>query len=182
MITEPDKNISGDSKNWKNVVSVFLPNTCKPCEEKHGTIFSYDAIFKGWHPHCQCYLARMRTKKAGTATKDGLSGVDALIMYTGKLPEKYVTSPIARSYGWKPKKGNLDKVLPEKSIGGDVFYNGEDKLPQKYDRIVSYNKKSEDDLCKLWKRFMKNVPIVTAVRWEIPEPTACSAWEIRMPI
>ena len=135
MITEPDKNISGDSKNWKNVVSVFLPNTCKPCEEKHGTIFSYDAIFKGWHPHCQCYLARMRTKKAGTATKDGLSGVDALIMYTGKLPEKYVTSPIARSYGWKPKKGNLDKVLPEKSIGGDVFYNGEDKLPQKYDRI-----------------------------------------------
>jgi len=77
----------------------------------------------------------MRTKKVGTATKEGLGGVDAFIMYTGKLPEKYVTSPIARSYGWKPKKGNLDKVLPEKSIGGDIFYNGEGKLPQKYDRI-----------------------------------------------
>ncbi len=34
MITQPDKNISGDSKKWKNWVSVFLPNTCKPCEEK----------------------------------------------------------------------------------------------------------------------------------------------------
>jgi len=135
MITQPDKNISGHSEKWKNVMSVFLPNTCKPCEEKHGTIFSYDAIFKGWHPRCQCYLTRMRTKKVGTATKEGLGGVDAFIMYTGKLPEKYVTSPIARSYGWKPKKGNLDKVLPEKSIGGDIFYNGEGKLPQKYDRI-----------------------------------------------
>ena len=48
---------------------------------------------------------------------------------------KYVTSPIARSYGWKSKKRNLNIDLPEKSIGGDIFYNEEGKLPQKYDRI-----------------------------------------------
>ena len=135
MITQPDKKISGDSKKWKNVVSVFLPNTCKPCEEKHGTIFSYDVIFKGWHPRCQCYLARMRTKKVGIATKDGISGVDAFIMYTGKLPETYVSSKEAEKSGWVSRKGNLDKVLPGKSIGGDVFSNKEGKLPQKHDRI-----------------------------------------------
>ncbi len=77
----------------------------------------------------------MRTKKVGTATKDGLSGVDAFIMYTGKLPNNYVTKDEAKNFGWKSKKGNLDKVLPQKSIGGDIFYNGEGKLPQKYDRI-----------------------------------------------
>lgn len=33
MITQPDKNISGDSKKWKNWVSVFLPNSCTPCEK-----------------------------------------------------------------------------------------------------------------------------------------------------
>lgn len=136
MITQPDKNISGDSKRWKNVVSVFLPNTCKPCEEKHGTIFSYDAIFKGWHPRCQCYLAKMRTKKVGTATKEGISGVDAFIMYTGKLPsDKYVTRKEAKKQGWDPDLGNLDKILPGKSIGGNIFSNKEGKLPQKYDRI-----------------------------------------------
>jgi len=135
MITQPDKNISGDSKKWKNVVSVFLPNTCKPCEEKHGTIFPFNAIFNGWHPRCQCYLARMRTKKVGTATQDGLSGVDAFVMYTGQLPANYVTKDEAKMLGWKSQKGNLDKVLPQKCIGGDIFYNGEGKLPQKYDRI-----------------------------------------------
>ena len=135
MITQPDKKISGNSKNWKNVVSVFKSNTCKPCKEKHGMIFSYNAIFIGWHHRCQCYLARMRTKKVGTATNKGLSGVDSLIMYTGKLPDNYIVSAEAKSRAWIPKKGNLDIVLPEKSIGGDIFRNKEGKLPQKYDRI-----------------------------------------------
>lgn len=135
MLTQPNKNISGNSKKWKNWVSVFMPNSCTPCEEKHGTIYPPDAKFKAMHPWCQCYLARMRTKKVGTATKDGLSGVDALIMYTDKLPDYYVTHDEALSLGWKPKKGNLDDVLPGKSIGGDVFSNKEGKLPEKYDRI-----------------------------------------------
>lgn len=77
----------------------------------------------------------MRTKKAGTATKDGLSGVDALIMYIGKLPNNYITYNDAKSHGWIPETGNLDDVLPGKSIGGDIFSNKEKKLPQKYDRI-----------------------------------------------
>lgn len=135
MITQPDKKISGDSKKWKNWVSVFLPNSCTPCEEKHGTIYPYNAKFKAMHLWCQCYLTKMRTKKVRTATREGISGVDALIMYTGKLPDNYVTKDKAKNSGWKSKKGNLDKVLPKKSIGGDVFYNGEGKLPQKYDRI-----------------------------------------------
>ena len=98
MITQPDKKISGDSKKWKNWVSVFLPNSCTPCEEKHGTIYPYDAKFEELHPYCQCYLAKMRAKKVGTATKEGLSGVDAFIMYTGNLPpDKYVTRKEAKS-------------------------------------------------------------------------------------
>lgn len=135
MITEPDKNISGDSKNWGNVVSVFMPNTCKYCKKKHSTIFPYGTLFNEWHPGCQCYLARMRTKKVGTATKDGPSGVDAFIMHTGSLPDNYITYNEAKSHGWIPKFGNLDEVLPGKSIGGDIFSNNEGKLPQKYDRI-----------------------------------------------
>ncbi|MBR6651151.1 MAG: hypothetical protein IKL36_07050 [Clostridia bacterium] len=57
-------------------------------------------------------------------------------MDTGKLPpDKYVTRKEAKMQGWDPELGNLDKILPGKSIGGNVFSNKEGKLPQKYDRI-----------------------------------------------
>ena len=45
-----------------------------------------------------------------------------------KLPKNYITKQEARKLGW-PQAGNLDKVAPGKSIGGDHFGNAEKKLP-----------------------------------------------------
>ncbi|WP_315792781.1 ribonuclease [Paenibacillus sp. BIC5C1] len=52
-----------------------------------------------------------------------------------ELPENYITKKEARELGWEPSKGNLEKVAPGKSIGGDVFQNREGLLPKKKGRI-----------------------------------------------
>ncbi|RAW13433.1 ribonuclease [Paenibacillus taichungensis] len=52
-----------------------------------------------------------------------------------ELPENYITKKEARELGWEPSKGNLEKVAPGKSIGGDVFQNREGLLPNKKGRI-----------------------------------------------
>lgn len=46
-----------------------------------------------------------------------------------KLPCNYITKSKAESLGWESSKGNLDKVAPGKSIGGDYFSNYEKLLP-----------------------------------------------------
>lgn len=51
-----------------------------------------------------------------------------------KLPSNYITKSDARNKGWDSSKGNLDKVLKGKSIGGDKFSNREKLLPTKKDR------------------------------------------------
>ncbi|MCB1143550.1 MAG: ribonuclease [Leptospiraceae bacterium] len=45
------------------------------------------------------------------------------------LPDFYITKKEAKSKGWIPSRGNLHKVLPGMSIGGDRFGNREKKLP-----------------------------------------------------
>ena len=47
-----------------------------------------------------------------------------------KLPSNFVKKDIARSQGWISDLGNLEDVLPGKSIGGDVFMNFEEQLPE----------------------------------------------------
>lgn len=51
-----------------------------------------------------------------------------------KLPDYYITKSEARKQGWIASKGNLCDVLPGKAIGGDVFHNRENKLPNKSGR------------------------------------------------
>jgi len=41
----------------------------------------------------------------------------------------------AEALGWEPKKGNLDRVAPGKSVGGDVFKNKEGLLPSAPGRV-----------------------------------------------
>ena len=55
--------------------------------------------------------------------------VAAYIHEFGHLPGNYITKSKARKAGWVPSKGNLDKVCPGMSIGGDTFYNDEGELP-----------------------------------------------------
>ena len=49
----------------------------------------------------------------------------------GKLPSNYITKEQARKMGWISSQGNLNKVAPGKSIGGDRFGNYERILPVK---------------------------------------------------
>ncbi|WP_433921274.1 ribonuclease [Paenibacillus taichungensis] len=61
-----------------------------------------------------------------------------------ELPDNYITKKEARELGWEPSKGNLEKVAPGKSIGGDVFQNREGLLPKKkgrtwYEADINYS-------------------------------------------
>lgn len=52
----------------------------------------------------------------------------------GRLPGNYITKRQAQDLGWVSKWGNLDKVAPGQSIGGDRFGNYEGSLPDKKGR------------------------------------------------
>ena len=52
----------------------------------------------------------------------------------GHLPSNYITKRSAKELGWISSEGNLDKVAPGMSIGGDYFGNYEGNLPETNDR------------------------------------------------
>ncbi len=59
----------------------------------------------------------------------------ALYIHTfGHLPQNYIRKSDAMDDGWSAGK-NLWKTSPGKSIGGDRFYNNEELLPDKSDRV-----------------------------------------------
>ena len=51
------------------------------------------------------------------------------------LPGNYITKKEAQDLGWDSSLGNLNKVAPGKSIGGDKFGNREGLLPKKSGRV-----------------------------------------------
>ena len=55
----------------------------------------------------------------------------------GHLPSNYITKKEAKALGWDNKEGNLGKVAPGKSIGGDYFGNYEGLLPKKNGRTYT---------------------------------------------
>ena len=138
MVTQPDKNIYGDSKTYKNWMSMLNPKTCFSCRNMHGTIYLIDdpPYVANKHERCNCVLVPMRTKKLGHVTEDKWNGADVYISCLEKLPDNYVTQKEAEGAGWKQKKGNLREVLPNATIGGDVFQNKENKLPYAESRIL----------------------------------------------
>ena len=65
------------------------------------------------------------------------------------LPGNYITKSEAQDLGWDSSKGNLNKVAPGKSIGGDKFGNREGLLPKKDGRVyyecdIDYKKGSRN--------------------------------------
>lgn len=60
--------------------------------------------------------------------------VAAYLYQFGELPDNYITKKEARKLGWVSEEGNLYKVAPGKSIGGDYFGNYEGILPEKEGR------------------------------------------------
>ena len=58
----------------------------------------------------------------------------ALYLHTyNKLPKNFITKNQAKKLGWSG--GSLLSYAPDKSIGGDVYYNYEKNLPKKEGRI-----------------------------------------------
>ncbi len=54
----------------------------------------------------------------------------AYIHRYGHLPDNFITKSEAKALGWVSSEGNLDKVAPGCSIGGDYFGNYEGSLPE----------------------------------------------------
>ena len=137
MITKPDEKIYGDSETYKNWMSMLSLTTCRDCKKLHGTIYlMYEPPYEtNLHMYCKCILVPMRTKKLGHVTEDRWNGADVYIACLGKLPDNYVDKQTAAKAGWRTYKGNLNDVLPDASIGGDVFSNRNNKLPSSPGRI-----------------------------------------------
>ncbi len=60
------------------------------------------------------------------------TGFDEVTKYVKehkKLPDNYITKDQAEALGWVNRDGNLHKVAPGKSIGGDIFENRKKQLP-----------------------------------------------------
>lgn len=80
---------------------------------------------------------------AAAVKKDGIytspREVAAYLHLYNKLPENYITKAEASRLGWNSKKGNLDEIVPGKSIGGDFFGNYEGILPKKKYRECDVN-------------------------------------------
>lgn len=136
-----DKNISGDSENWADWMSVLGPKTCEDCEDNHGKIFSISILNAlkarpvGKHPRGRCIYVPMRTRAVGTATNQGENGADFHLYYYHKLPDYYINKSTAFLHGWKAGKRDLNKLLPGKMIGGDIYDNENSKLPVRPGRI-----------------------------------------------
>ncbi|XID91916.1 ribonuclease domain-containing protein [Paenibacillaceae bacterium WGS1546] len=65
----------------------------------------------------------------------GFREVSDYIRTYGRLPDNYITKKEAEKLGWVPAEGNLDRVAPGRSIGGDRFRNREGLLPEAQGRI-----------------------------------------------
>ncbi|MBR1758931.1 MAG: ribonuclease [Lachnospiraceae bacterium] len=73
-----------------------------------------------------------------TVSEDGeYTSKDEVALYLhlyGHLPSNFITKNQAKKLGWVSSEGNLGKVAPGKSIGGDYFGNFEGNLPEKKGR------------------------------------------------
>lgn len=89
----------------------------------------------------QAGIVELSKKKGNRATEPTIPEVTEDGTYTSKeevaeylhqfnhLPDNYITKREAQDLGWVASKGNLWKVAPGKSIGGDRFGNYEGLLP-----------------------------------------------------
>lgn len=134
-----DKELSGDSTNWANWMSLLAFNTCQYCVEQHGKIVDSSVLKSkksvNAHKNCQCEYVPMRTKRIGTATNRGMEGADVFLFYFGQLPDYYVNKQTAQQAGWQTTSKKLSSVLPEKMLGGDIYVNDDYKLPSAPGRV-----------------------------------------------
>jgi hypothetical protein len=129
---------TGRSTRWKSWSALMTSSTCAACRALLGTIYDMDEkppAGPPLHPNCRCILEALPFIEAGYATGRGEAGADYQVLVHGELPDYYISKEEARRLGWDSKKGNLAEVLPGRMIGGDVFRNGEGKLPDAPGRV-----------------------------------------------
>lgn len=133
------------SSKYRYWLSIPDWRRCENCEDLHGKIYTIDSdnplspdffpVEPPLHNLCRCKIVQMEAKRAGTATKNGLSGADWWVKTFGKLPSYYLRKKEATKVGWKPALGNLRKVAPGKMLGGEVYKNANGHLPECPGRI-----------------------------------------------
>ena len=122
-----DRNLRGNSVKWANWMSKLTLLTCLYCVQQHGKIVDISMLENktevNAHERCKCEYVPMRAKTAGTATIQGINGVDVYLIKYWRLPNYYVTKETAKTAGWVSWRGNLDDVLPMSMIGGNIYKN-----------------------------------------------------------
>lgn len=124
--------VTGLSDRWRKWHTVLDFRMCGECFSRNGKIYDVEELV--WegppvHEDCRCYVAALRTIPAGTATDDGTGGADYYLVYFKQLPPGYLDKRTAKRLGWESWKGNLRDVLPDASIGRDVYQNDDGRLP-----------------------------------------------------
>lgn len=157
MLTPPDKNLRGNSINWRNHESKWLAKTCDACKDIHGKIYEFKIKKSDYKQHafCQCEAPTMRIKSAGTATQKSTDGADFYLKYLKRLPTYYITKDEAKDDGWQKDFKFISDSSPGKMIGGDDFYNSKNKLPAKVGRTwkeadIDYTKGNRNAKRILW--------------------------------
>lgn len=120
---------------------------CKICSSREDKIYSkMEMPILPEHINCRCYLEWLHKILVGQATNLGVDGADYFLYKYGCLPSNYITKEQAYRLGWKPQIGNLNEIAKGKVIGGNIFYNREEKLPSAVGRVwyecdIDYNGK-----------------------------------------
>ena len=124
--------ITYESKKWQIWRATVTLTTCEYCASMNGHILAKnDPRIVGIpvHPNCRCYVEAVIAILAGTATSDGVNGVDWYVTTYGTLPDNYLRKKEAQKLGWEPLLGNLADKLPGVLIGGDRYKNRDGRLP-----------------------------------------------------
>ena len=129
---------STQSRTWVQWLTVISPGTCVYCAAMQGHILQKDHPDVRWppvHKNCHCQILSVTAFPSGTATEDGLDGVDYYLFTHYCLPDNYLTQNEAKLLGWVNWKGNLWDVLPGAIIGRDQYKNRDGRLPSKPGQI-----------------------------------------------
>lgn len=122
----------------KEDIEIACNNACSECLFNDLRIFKNDnnkpkvGFFN--HKNCHCTYEEVEHRPVGSISKMGDLAPDVYLKKYGKLPDYYITKEEATKLGWSIGK-NLAHFAPGKMLGGDIFYNKNNILPEKEGRI-----------------------------------------------
>ncbi len=124
------------SQHFQHWVSVPSLTRCLFCEEIHGKIWRLAEEPNPKppaHPYCHCRIETMKSIEAGTATKNGLDGVDWYLKHNWGLPDYYISYEEALKSKWDRGKW-LSNFFPNRMLSMGLYENRNKHLPEKLGR------------------------------------------------